>query len=304
MTQNRAPFWILAGEQLERRWGKVLDWDMRHSRLVLKRLEQQNRSSTLPVTEPSGPIVSLTTYSKRIHTVYFAIESIAAGRKRASRLILWLDDEQLLSNLPDSVKRLQDRGLEVRQSANYGPHTKYYPYLLSTSAFHSPLVTADDDTIYPSDWLEGLQQACAAHPEVIACYRAHEMRFSADGFRPYAAWGRCRSNLPSFHHFLTGVSGCIYPPHFVEKLKAAGTGFQTVCPKADDVWLHACALRFGFKIRQIQPWQRTFPLTPETQDIGLAVTNVHASQNDAQISATYTKQEVAFLQSVANRIAG
>ena len=54
-----------------------------------------NRLTGKPVTEPGGPVVSLTTYGTRSRKAYLAIESIAQGRLRPSRLILWIDDENL-----------------------------------------------------------------------------------------------------------------------------------------------------------------------------------------------------------------
>ena len=113
-----------------------------------------NRLATTPVTEPGGPVVSLTTFGKRSEKVFFAIESIANGDARPSRLILWIDDEVLLNNPPATIRRLAKRGLEVKPCKNYGPHKKYYPYVESEQTFSAPLVTADDDVLYPQYWLK------------------------------------------------------------------------------------------------------------------------------------------------------
>ena len=98
-----------------------------------------NRFGTTQVTEPGGPVVSLTTYGKRSQKVYFAIESIANGDLRPSRLILWIDDEAFLNNPPATIQRLAKRGLEVKPCKNFGPHKKYYPYVESEEAFSAPL---------------------------------------------------------------------------------------------------------------------------------------------------------------------
>ena len=90
----------------------------------------------------SGPVVSLTTYGKRVQAVYLAIESIARGSALPSRLILWIDDPALYANLPPTLLRLKRRGLEIRYCKNFGPHKKYYPYVESQRAFNAPLVTA------------------------------------------------------------------------------------------------------------------------------------------------------------------
>lgn len=245
---------------------------------------------------PGGPVVSLTTYGKRIDTVFLTLESIALGDLLPSRLILWLDELDRYNNLPESLRKLQSRGLEVRLTPNYGPHKKYYPFLQSSPLLDVPLATADDDVVYPSGWLRGLAQSYSEHPSLVSCYRAHVMRFEGHSFAPYVTWQRCRSTQPSFLHFATGVSGTIYPPDLQERIKAAGLGFEDVCPRADDVWLHLQALRGGFRIKQLKSWEQSFPELPGTQDMGLVIENVHGSQNDLQIARTYTSSDIALLR--------
>ena len=122
-----------------------------------------NRFSRKAVaTKEPGAVVSLTTYGRRVGAVHLAIESIARGDTKPSRLILWLDDAALFANLPRPLLRLEHRGLEIRLCKNYGPHKKYYPYVESQKAFPYPLATADDDVIYPRSWLAGLLDAYSA----------------------------------------------------------------------------------------------------------------------------------------------
>jgi hypothetical protein len=269
--------------------------DIKLGKLRLKALERANLRSKKSVVSGSGPAVSVTTHGARIQTVFFALESIAAGGVLPSRLILWLDDVDAFNSLPDSLRRLQARGLEVRLSANYGPHTKYYPYVLNEDSFDRPLVIADDDVIYSRWWLAGLVRAYQRDPGVVNCYRAHTVKITDGEIALYQTWPHCHSTIPSFRYFATGVSGCIYPPRLLEALKGTGTAFASVCPKADDIWLHVSALRAGFRIRQIFDRQVNFPFVPGTQADGLFQTNVGLSANDAQIKKTYTPEDLKIL---------
>ena len=54
----------------------------------------------------SNVVVSLTTYSPRIRSVYYTIESIALGRAKPNQVILWLCSDDF-NDLPNSLKRLQ-----------------------------------------------------------------------------------------------------------------------------------------------------------------------------------------------------
>src|ERR1700722_2404094 len=70
-----------------------------------------NRYRCTPITGNTGPVVSLTTYGKRIGTVFLAIESIGRGRVLPSRLILWVDESSILDKVPMTIWRLKQRGL-------------------------------------------------------------------------------------------------------------------------------------------------------------------------------------------------
>jgi hypothetical protein len=269
--------------------------DVKLAKLNVQRLHLRSIRSTAPLVSPRGPIVSITTHGDRLHTVYLALESIAAGSVLPSRLILWVDDAQVFKSPPSTLKRLISRGLEIRLAENYGPHTKYYPYLLSSDHFDGPLVIADDDFLYSRWWLAGLVKAHNENAGVVNCYRAHVIRLADGTVRPYRTWEHCKSTKPSFSHFATGSSGCIYPAPLLSRLKLAGSDFKQVCPKADDIWLHANALRAGFKIKQILHRPINFPLLPGTQNQALTSTNVGLGGNDEQIKNTYTAQDLALL---------
>jgi hypothetical protein len=263
-------------------------------------LNRLNLSSTRQIIAPGGPVVSLTSYGNRINSAHLTVESIGLGKSLPSRIILWLDDKFLFLNLPHPLSRLQHRGLEIYLTDNWGPHTKYYPYLESCERFSAPLVTADDDILYPRDWLDGLIRANEQWGEAINCYRARVITLGAGRLAPYEDWHMCTSTDTSVRNFATGVSGVIYPPLFLAKLKQAGRGFEKCCPKADDVWLHAQALRGGFQVRQISKEARHFPMTPGTQVMALQDSNRggQISGNDRQAASTYNDLDLEMLRTM------
>lgn len=294
---NRNPRIVKSADLLRPIWALILRQDAKFTRVDLRALERRNKIEKALVVASDGPVVSLTTYEKRIDSVYLTLESIARGSLLPSRFILWLQDRDLFRNRPSSLRRLEDRGLEVRLAAKYGPHTKYYPYLESTDMFEKPLVIADDDTVYPRTWLSGLMAGFNHNMNVVNCYRAHVMRLVDDKVAPYLSWRPCRTTEASARHFATGVSGCIYPPGLLKAIKAAGTDFLGRCPRADDVWLHANALRAGFEIKQLHARSLTFPFVPGTQASGLSLSNAQSGQNDIQIRDTYSPADIGRLLS-------
>lgn len=215
--------------------------------LLWPRLILTNHRSTMPIVGTGNANVSLTTYGKRIATVWKTIETIGSGTVRPRRLILWLDDIDAVANPPSTLQRLQARGLEIRLCRNYGPHKKYFPYVqeILQSEPATTLVTADDDAYYPPTWLEEL--LAAHHPDQVTAFRA---RIRGEG--PYGTWPVCSTTMPSALVFATGVSGVAYPPRLLRALKDRGDEFMNVCPAADDFWLHYAAVATGVPIRQVR----------------------------------------------------
>lgn len=243
---------------------------------------------------PGGPVVSLTSFGVRARSVAFTIESIAQGECLPSRLLLWLDEPALLAAPPAMLRRLQRRGVEVLPTQNWGPHKKYYPYVSSQSTFDVPLVTADDDVLYPTDWLSGLARRHAADRESVHCYRARVVGLNPGGFRPYASWGECSSNVPSHRHFSIGMAGVLLPPQLLQALRRSGSAFAATCPRTDDIWLNLHAQRTGARVRQVHATPSYFMLLPGTQKVGLLHTNVGGG-NDAALAAVYGPADLARL---------
>jgi hypothetical protein len=258
-------------------------------------LRAVNARSTRSVLGTADVVVSLTTFGTRLDSVAVTIESIAAGTRRPRRLVLWLDDAQAFASRPAALRRLEGRGLEVILTENYGPHTKYFPALDGAIDAGLPLVTADDDILYPRWWLAGLLTAAADHPAAVNCYRASVVAVTGGRLAPYERWPRCTDTMTSVARFGTGVSGVHYPVIMLEELRRRGTAFVDVCLKADDIWLHWVALRAGIPIRQIAPTARHFPIIPGTQEQSLMADNVGRGQNDGYIAGLYDEGDVTAL---------
>lgn len=264
-------------------------------------LDSRNRHSVEPVVQDDGPVVSLTTFGARWERVHYALESIGSGRLRPSRLLLWVAPSLLETALPETLKRLRRRGLEVLSCEDVGPHTKYFP-AVSLLKLECSLVTADDDVLYPVDWLERLRDAALNRPSHVVAHRARSICFGEDGrLAPYVQWRHCESVSPSPLHFALGVGGVLYPAAMQQALREAGDGFRSCCPRADDVWLKFVALRNGVDVVQIERSPPVVTDLPGTRGAGLARHNVSGGGNDTQIQATFDATALALLREAWSR---
>ena len=104
----------------------------------------------------------------------------------------------------------------------------------------------------------------------------------------YASWAPRTSDQPSFAAICIGVSGIIYPPALLDALRDEGEAFMVRAPRADDIWVHAVAVRHGIRTRQVHEPQTEFPAIPGTQIGTLYRQNVTLGGNDEQIARTHS----------------
>lgn len=266
------------------------------TRLWLRSLRSRERV----VDSSTRAVVTMTTHGARLSTVWVALESIGRGAVRPGRLVLWLEEPRRA--LPWRLRRLVRRGLDVRfVPAGDGVHTKYRPCLADPACAELPLVTSDDDIVYPPQWLAQLLAAHAATPEVVVAHRAHRMRVVDGVAAPYATWVAQATSRPSAASFGTSVSGQLLPVALLHALRERGEAFRLAAPTADDVWIHATAIEAGILVRQVADGQRHYPFVPGTQMqsgtlTGLNRVNVVEGGNDRQIASSYSPAALARIE--------
>ncbi len=126
----------------------------------------------------SNVVVSLTTFHKRINTVYLTIESIFDQSLKPSKVILVLSKEEIDENtLPKSLLKLQKRGLDIK-FVDY--NLRSYKKLIYTYNNENSIITIDDDVFYPSWLIERLVKESLRHSNTVICTRGHFLIKQAD----------------------------------------------------------------------------------------------------------------------------
>lgn len=248
----------------------------------------RHRFASTPVTGDALVVVSLTSYGARVKQLHYVVESIGRGHVRPTALIIWLDDESLRGMPARTVSRLRRRGVEVRSCPDYGPHKKQYPYAASTDRPAVPLITADDDCLYPRDWLQRLVAAHDQRPDTVHCHRARRIHVTDDAIAPYFTWPLVDHAAPNFANVAIGVGGTLYPSRLLDALAARGMAFLDACPFADDLWVHATAVGSGIRVCQLRPEPLDPPTLPRSQRQTLRTHNVAGGGNDAVVGALYS----------------
>nr|WP_276537909.1 glycosyl transferase [Pseudoalteromonas agarivorans] len=238
-------------------------------------------------------IVSLTTYSKRIHDVHLIIESIAHQTLKPNRIILWLDEEEFtLNTIPLILKKQIARGLEVRFCPNYKSYKKLIPTLKISPKAN--IVTIDDDILYPYDMLELLYNEHLLNPDCVVGHRVHKITLDAQkNILPYSEWeqeatDKSKSNLI----MAIGIGGIFYPSGILSEECLNIKNFTLLAPNADDIWFKAMSLLTNAPHKKVSDernfWER-FLVVESSQDIALFHNNQIEHGNDSQFKAVFEK---------------
>lgn len=238
------------------------------------------------IEKANGVIVSLTSFPARIGSLWIVIETLLRQTYKPDKIILWLADSQFasLDELPIRLRKLIDRGLEIKFCDDIRSHKKYY-YTMKNFP-ECIIITVDDDTFYPEDLVENLLNTSKRYPNTICCNLAHKMTFDNNGsIMPYTKWdsGAQGCNTPSSKLVPVGCEGVLYPPGALNKNVFDKDQISLLCPLADDLWLKAMATLNGSSAVKVRPDSIPFANLLSAKESALNSVNVNENKNDEQL---------------------
>lgn len=241
-----------------------------------KHKSKRNNSNQTPI------IISLTSFPARINKLWIVIETLLRQSYKADLIILWLSKKQFksLDSLPKRLKEQQQKGLiirfveeDIRSHKKYLYTIKEYPNCI--------LVTADDDLIYKSNWLESMIDNHYLYPDSIICNYGHQITYDKKGnIEKYNNWQEAKTD--SKNVFFGSGGGVLFPPNSfhtdITKIDLA----LKLCPIADDIWLNTMVRLNSKQIIKITDNNILLPIINK-ENIALSQYNVTQNQNDIQL---------------------
>lgn len=207
------------------------------------------------------------------------LQSLLCQSVRAEQIVLvlsraeWADAE-----LPGWLEELD---LEILWSERDGSS---YLKLVELLDSPGPVVTADDDTLYPDSWLVGLLDAAGRYPGSVVGYRGLEVRAG----QRYVDWPHATLATRSAALHLTGVGGVLYPPGALSRQAGDVELARALCPSNDDVWFHAMRVLAGTPAHTVSERFIEFPQVRGSQgDWSLMAQNVDTGETDRQFKAVW-----------------
>lgn len=243
-------------------------------------------SKKIGVDNNSDIIVSLTSFPERIDRIWITIETLLNQTQAPKKVILWLAKEQFKENIsiPNSLKKLSNRGLEIRFCNDLRSHKKYY-YVMKEFP-ENIIITVDDDILYPRNLIENLYNTHKKFPNAICCNWSHQIVFDENkNLKKYDDWhdGSGILTVPRFDTIPIGYAGILYPPKCLDDNVFNIEDIIELAPLADDIWLKAMSLKKCIGVVRTQQIQVPFFGVIGTQKVSLFKVNCEKNENDRQI---------------------
>ncbi|WP_435165155.1 glycosyltransferase family A protein [Falsirhodobacter sp. 1013] len=188
--------------------------------------------------------ISLTSISSRMATLGATLKSLLAQDYADVHVHLYLSKEPYLLDagvpeVPADIAALAAGSggrLTVHYCPNVGPYRKLLPYLREHWGSSRLVVTVDDDTVYPTNWLTTMIQAYDTYGCVIA-FRGHRVVVRNGKLAPYNTWMRSTVDTnPGTLIVPTGKDGVLYDTAFFPINVLNVEDALQVAPTADDLW--------------------------------------------------------------------
>lgn len=195
------------------------------------------RCSFEPLSDDvSKPIVSITTFPRRIKSLWMVIYCVYNQTYRPGKIVLVLTKEEFpkgLKSIPHTIIRLIDKGLEiVFTDYNLRPHNKYY-YTLNKYR-NRIVITLDDDILYWNDTILRLMELHQKYPQCVCGNVVGKINVTENRFVETHRF----DGIISPNNMALGVFGILYPVRFRPEELFKKQLIRELCLNADDLWLY------------------------------------------------------------------
>ena len=215
---------------------------------------------------------TLTTFPDRIDTVQYTIKSLFNQSVKPDRIVLWLASSEFENfQFPESINRLQEKGLEIRYCNNYFGHKRYYK-MIEEQKENECIIMFDDDILFPYCLIERLYDKWLQFPDCVICERGQVMTFDGDKILNPGRWSSTSDegiDKPSYKILASPGGGCLFPPKALYKDANNTDMISKYALKTGDIWLMFQTVQNDTKILRTHKLHRTFIQSERVQTVQL-----------------------------------
>jgi hypothetical protein len=135
------------------------------------------------------------------------------------------------------LKYIASMGVNIYKVPNIGPYRKQYPLVIqlrsSFAPANTPIITFDDDVVYPSN-IAGLLMSALDSSDAVVAHRGRKINFEKGRIASYKDFSS-PTNFSSNLNMGTGKNGIAYRLKYFPEKYEDYIG-HILAPTADDVW--------------------------------------------------------------------
>ncbi len=248
-----------------------------------KKLQSMDVSIGVDLYSTRKIIVSLTSFKERLPYIEPTLRSLLVQTIKPNRIVLWYSCRR--EDFPEEILKYENKGIEfVHVDEDIKGHKKYYYAMREFPDYI--VVTVDDDTVYPRDFLEKLYDSYRKYPNEVSALRVHKMTYDRDNrIQPYLKWRLdwTREHKPSHDLVAIGNGGILYPPYFMDKTKIDIADIKNRCLNADDIWLKYVEYKNNIMVVKARYDHYWISDVHEAQKASLSDQNIMNNKNDEYI---------------------
>lgn len=232
------------------------------------------------------PIVSLTTFPKRLPNLWMVLYSIFRQTMRPAKIVVTLIEDEVpggKESLPLTLRYFEDKGVEfLFEKENLRPHNKYF--YCRQKYPNRDVITIDDDLLYYPDTIERLLKLHQQYPNNVCTNRSTKIMWDENGFCTSRYWPEVLNNAgPSLYLIALGYSAVLYPACFQPSLLYNAELIRKLSLGTDDLWLRAVEIVENIKV--VNGCYYAHPMTlPSSQTIALQKHNCANTNNGNDIN--------------------
>ncbi|MDR1267377.1 MAG: hypothetical protein LBJ70_03295 [Holosporales bacterium] len=222
-------------------WNYQTKVHLLETRVKVYRLQE----SGIQVPERPTPrlIVSLTSHPARIAQSYAAVYTLLTQSLKPDKVVMWLAESQFPCkehDLPYELLHLRQFGLSIQWCEDLKSLKKIIPSIKACP--DDIIVVADDDILYPVDWLKILYTHYQKDPSCIHGNRSF-LCFWNNACDADLGTNVAESGVPSLLCVPSAGMGVLYPPHSLHEDVVRSDMAMEVAPREDQGWCWVMAVR-------------------------------------------------------------
>ena len=199
-------------------------------------------TAKLPTNTNENFVVSIASYPKRDPLLPAVFQALSKQKKLPKKWILVLSEEDYKHGLPNHLRKLKKRGLEIIWVKDNPYSVKKLIPVIETYP-DSSVITLDDDIIYHPDLIKGLIAQSKINSKAIIGYVGKTMVKKENQISMfYRERTPTDINTPSKQVYLIGWGGIFYPPYSLDEKVLDMEAVHKIVPgRGSDFWFWAAA---------------------------------------------------------------